>query len=312
MSNNPVISFVMPAYKPQFLKQAIDSIVMQSFQDWELIIVDDCSPYNLNKIVSAYTDTRIRYYKNSQNIGGNNLVMQWNHSIQYATGQWIVLAADDDVYVSDFCLQVNKLTQAHPLVNLIRTRVVIIDEDGNPGWRDRTFPEFIDKYEYLDNWIDNKAFICVGNFAFRRTALMDIGGFIDFPCAFNSDIATPIALSANGVANSEDILFQFRNSNIHLSAHGTHPLERIAAVTQFYEWLSKLDYITRSQKFLHKKCVYDYFNQVIRYSPFSQLFKYLKLCTKASAMEKAVMAARWFKQKYQHFITIAPYRKNNS
>ena len=99
---DPLISFVLPAYKAQFLQQAIDSILQQTYSNIELIIVDDCSPEHLEEIVATYSDNRISYYKNSENIGGRNLVEQWNHCIEYANGDYLVLAADDDLYQPDF------------------------------------------------------------------------------------------------------------------------------------------------------------------------------------------------------------------
>ncbi len=293
----PEISFVLPAYKPQFLKQAIDSIQSQTFNNWELVIIDDCSPYDLVSIVNGYSDSRISYFRNSSNIGGSNLVRQWNHCLEFATGEWVVLAADDDIYAPEFAEHVHNLALAHPNVDLIRSRVHLVVNDFRKEWKDGTFPEIIDKQEYLNNWIDNKAFVCIGNYAFRRTRLIEIGGFVDFPCAFNSDIATPIAMSGNGVANTRDMLFGFRLSDIHLSADGSHPKERIQAITLLYNWLSELDYLTVSLEFLHRKCIFDYYNQVIKFLPFSKLYKHLRLCSEANFMEKTIMLPRWFKHK---------------
>ena len=90
-------SFVLPAYKAAFLREAIDSILAQSYPDFELIIVNDKSPEDLASIVDSYHDERIQYYVNAQNIGGHDLVAQWNHCITYATGKYLILASDDDL-----------------------------------------------------------------------------------------------------------------------------------------------------------------------------------------------------------------------
>src|SRR5690606_26177114 len=96
------ISFVLPAYKARFLKQAIESILNQTYSHFELIIVDDVSPEDLYAIVSCYEDSRIHYYRNKENIGGKSLVSQWNHCMQYAQGDYLVMAADDDIYHPNF------------------------------------------------------------------------------------------------------------------------------------------------------------------------------------------------------------------
>jgi len=62
-------SFVLPAYKATFLKEAIESILAQTYGDFELIIVDDASPEDLGSIVGSFHDSRISYHRNAVNIG---------------------------------------------------------------------------------------------------------------------------------------------------------------------------------------------------------------------------------------------------
>lgn len=97
-----MVSVVLPAYKAIYLESSIRSILQQSFTDFELIIVNDASPEDLKSIVSSFNDTRIRYYENEINIGGKNLVKNWNKCLEYATGEFVVLASDDDIYHPNF------------------------------------------------------------------------------------------------------------------------------------------------------------------------------------------------------------------
>lgn len=301
----------MPAYKAGFLEKAIESILSQSLPDWELIVVDDASPEDLKSIVLKFNDSRIKYFRNTSNIGGEDLVRQWNHSISFANGEWIVLAADDDMYLPDFCCECLKLAELYPDVNIIRSRVLQIDEDGNPFWEDNTFPEYVNKYEYLYDWVTAKAFTCIGNFMFRRSSLEKIGGFLNFPCAFGSDIATPIALSENGVANTSEMLFCFRQSTNHLSADTSRFKEKIAGITKLYKWLISIDYETpnnekdsyfysiKNYRYLQAKCIYDYFNLVIKFVPLKSLPEFLSCCKLASGLDKSKMVLRWIKRKWQ-------------
>lgn len=213
-----------------------------------------------------------------------------------------MLAADDDLYAPTFCEEMARLIDKYSTVDLVRSRVLQIDEDGNPLWDDGITEE----YQYLHDWLVAKVFTCVGNFAFRRSALEEIGGFIDFPCAFGSDIATPIKLSVNGVANTSEMLFSFRQSAIHLSSDTRRFKEKLEAISQLSEWLRRIDYDSpvsaadveayslKNEKFLHAKCVYDYFNLVIRYVPISKL-NYLSLCRLAGSKDKVMMLLRWLK-----------------
>lgn len=303
------ISFILPAWKAAYLEEAISSIVGQTSPDWELVVVDDCSPEPLKEIVDSFNDPRIRYVRNEKNLGGQNLVRQWNHCISFATGDYIVLAADDDLYRPTFCAECIRLANQYPEADLIHSSVEQIDEEGKHLEDDSILPEFTNKYEYLNWWVTGRSFTCIGNFAFKRNALLAMGGFIDFPCAFGSDIATPIALSQNGVANTQQMLFCFRQSTQHLSADSTRFREKLEAVSQLSEWLQSIDYETpdnpvdqtnyqvMTPAYLHQKVVYDYFNLVIQYVPLGKLPEYLKLCRLATRRDKFMMILRWIKRK---------------
>lgn len=308
---SPLFSFVMPAWKGGFIRDAIASIVSQTYPDWELIVVDDCSPDPIQEIVNSFNDSRIRYIRNQENIGGKNLVQQWNHSITFAKGEFIILPGDDDLYRESFCSECLRLLEKYPMVNLIRTSVELIDKEGHHLCNDHILPEFTNKYEYLNWWLTGRFCTCMGNFVFRRFALEEIGGFVDFPCGFGSDVATPILLSQEGVANTSEMLFCFRISSQHLSADKSRYLEKLKAITLLSEWLQALRYeipdtpkdkdfyAIKNVKYLQKKAVYDYFNQVIKFLPLRDL-NYLKHCYLATPFDKVVMILRWVKY---HLIT---------
>ena len=66
-----LVSIIMPSYNTsQFIKETIESVLAQSYSDWELIVVDDCSKDNTDEVISQYlTDKRVRYIKNDINSG---------------------------------------------------------------------------------------------------------------------------------------------------------------------------------------------------------------------------------------------------
>lgn len=98
----PKISVCMPTYNgSDYLRSAIDSVLAQSYSDFELIIVDDMSKDNTVEIVESYCDSRIRFYKNETNQG---LVGNWEQCLANATGDYIhFLFQDDFMYPS--CLE---------------------------------------------------------------------------------------------------------------------------------------------------------------------------------------------------------------
>lgn len=294
----PEFSFIMPAWKALYLHEAIESIVAQTAPEWELVVVDDCSPEDLKSIVGSFGDSRIRYERNPENIGGADLVAQWNHCLSFARGEYVVLAADDDLYAPDFLQECRRLARKYPQADVIRSAVEQIDGRGAHLEDDWILPEFTGAAEYFRLWVSGKAFTCIGNFAFRKSALERLGGFLRFPCAFGSDIATPIELAAGGVAHTSGMLFRFRQSEQHLSADSSRYLEKLEAIGQLSRYLIEKNrtYQAVDEKYLHDKCNYDYFNLVIKYLPISKL-GYLKHCTEATPADKALMLLRYFKTK---------------
>ena len=97
-----LVSIGIPAYKATYLKEAIDSVLNQTYTKFELIIVNDKSPENIEEIISTYNDKRIRYYKNEDNLGKTSIVLNWNKCLSYANGDFFVLLCDDDIMLPNF------------------------------------------------------------------------------------------------------------------------------------------------------------------------------------------------------------------
>jgi glycosyltransferase involved in cell wall biosynthesis len=95
MNATPKVSVLIPTYNyAHFLDETIQSVLDQTFTDFELIIVDNCSTDNTAEVVQKYlADTRVLFYRNETNIG---LVGNWNKCLEYAKGEYIkCLCADD-------------------------------------------------------------------------------------------------------------------------------------------------------------------------------------------------------------------------
>ena len=88
MNNNIKFSVTVPAYQTQFLAECIDSILAQTNKNFELIIVNDALPQDLDSNVSKYDDPRIRYYKNKVGFGDEYFYGNWNKCIVYTTGYY--------------------------------------------------------------------------------------------------------------------------------------------------------------------------------------------------------------------------------
>ena len=173
-------SFILPAWKGRYLREAIRSILGQSYRDFELIVVDDCSPEPLKEIVGEFQDTRVEYYRNEHNIGGKDLVAQWNHCLQYAHGDYVILATDDDLYESGFLEEMTRLIDLYPEVDLLRSRIMQITDDGTILGMDGYYKERETFAEFVYNTMHGMK-SGIPQYVFRRTALVEAGGFVSFP-----------------------------------------------------------------------------------------------------------------------------------
>jgi glycosyltransferase involved in cell wall biosynthesis len=124
----PKVSIIVATYnRAQFLKEAIESVLTQSFENFELIIVDDGSMDKTREMINNFADNRIKYIY-QQNKGRSNAR---NKAISIAKGQYIAFLDSDDLYLPDkLSLQVDYLDN-HPKVGMIYTSALCIEENGN-------------------------------------------------------------------------------------------------------------------------------------------------------------------------------------
>ncbi|HZW68470.1 MAG TPA: glycosyltransferase family 2 protein [Pseudogracilibacillus sp.] len=97
----PLVSVITPAYNAaRFIGEAIESVLQQSYENWEMIIVDDCSTDNTVEIVQAYIekDDRIKLYQLEQNSGSG---VARNRAMDEAQGRFIAFLDSDDLWMAE-------------------------------------------------------------------------------------------------------------------------------------------------------------------------------------------------------------------
>ena len=113
---NPLVSILMPVYNTApYLKEAIDSILSQTFKDFELIVLNDCSPDNADEILDTYNDTRIVRYKGERNMGLSNVL---NAGMDMARGKYIARMDSDDISLPNRLEIQVKYMEEHPDIDL--------------------------------------------------------------------------------------------------------------------------------------------------------------------------------------------------
>ena len=126
-----LISIVMPVYNgSRYLRESIESILNQSFTNWELIMVNDCSTDSSLEIMQEYAerDSRITVYSNKQNM---KLPSSLNIGFQYAKGKYFTWTSDDNLYEKNALWEMYACLEENEEIGLVYCDMWNIDEEGN-------------------------------------------------------------------------------------------------------------------------------------------------------------------------------------
>ena len=127
----PRISVILPIYNSiSFIANAVESILAQTYQDFELILIDDCSTDGTIEILNKFVDTRILLVKNTSNLG---LVGSLNKGLTIASGEYIARMDHDDIAMpSRFDRQI-KFLDKYPEISILGTGYRLLDARGKLG-----------------------------------------------------------------------------------------------------------------------------------------------------------------------------------
>ena len=128
----PLVSIVLPVYNGErFLRASIDSVIAQTYQNWELLILDDCSTDSTPEIAKEYAqkDPRIIYHRNEKNL---RLPGNLNKGFSLAKGAYLTWTSDDNMYRPTALEKLVRALQENPSAHLAFASCRIIDENDIP------------------------------------------------------------------------------------------------------------------------------------------------------------------------------------
>jgi glycosyltransferase involved in cell wall biosynthesis len=225
----PTVSVILPNYNhSQFLKKRIDSILNQSFQDFELIILDDCSTDSSKEIIEAYSSnlkvTNVVY--NLTNSGST--FRQWKKGIQLAKGKYIWFAESDDYAHADFLENLVSILEKHSNAGLIFCNSHIINAedtiiDNTNDWTQQyAATQKEDKITYLNGYDfcrDHLFLLCripnASAVVFKREIVVDNLYWIDENLKNSGDwkLWLNIALHADLIWMNKDLNYFRKHAN---------------------------------------------------------------------------------------------------
>lgn len=169
----PVVSVVMPVYNSEkFLREATESILNQTFKDFEFIIIDDGSTDKSGEIIKSYkaSDGRIRLIEHKQNKG---LVESLNHGLSESRGQYIARMDADDISLPNRLKKQVTFLDSHSSIVVVGSWYQKIDDTGSHGAIVKNFtdPTIIDFHKLFFNPVAHPSVM------FRKKEIESVGGY---------------------------------------------------------------------------------------------------------------------------------------
>ena len=135
----PFVSVCIPTYRDaQFLSQSLGSIVSQTYLNLEILVGDDASPDNTAEVVNAFQDSRIRYLRNSVNLGQFENV---NHLVRQSRGKYIAIYHSDDYYDPEIVRKEVAFLESYPDVGAVFALDRRVDDFGRIIGKMKLMPE---------------------------------------------------------------------------------------------------------------------------------------------------------------------------
>ena len=198
------LSVVMSTYnRAQILLETVNSVLNQSFADFEFIIIDDSSTDNTNELIKNINDNRIRLYKNIENRG---CTFNYHTAQNLANGKYIVHIDDDDISLPDrFKIQYNYMEE-NKNVALSGTFIETFGENARPSWVFYTDSDLIDFSMNIYNPI------CHSSVIYRKSfmELNNINYNMNYICSQDYELYMKILENGGKITNIADTLVKYR------------------------------------------------------------------------------------------------------
>ena len=183
-------SVCLPTFNGErFVAEAIQSILAQTFEDFELVIVDDCSDDRTREIVGSFADPRMVVYQNDRRLGipGN-----WNRCIELARGEYVCVFHQDDLMLPENLARKVPVLDAHPTVGMVHSAVELRTEEPAPPvsdtWLEQSPEDLVsDGRTYFHKLLLRQNCICAPTVVGRRELITRLGGFnegLGFACDY--------------------------------------------------------------------------------------------------------------------------------
>ena len=237
-SQHPTVSVVMPTYNhAAFIGEAIQSVLAQTYGDFELIVVDNYSEDDTESIVRGFNDPRIEYLKFSNN---GVIAASRNAALKQARGEFIAFLDSDDTWTPDKIEIQLKHLEANPNVALVCGSLVTRRNDEPFDTAARSSTAGLAGFSY--NWLLDRSFIFCSSVMVRREVIDDVGLFDEDPEMVSSedwDLWLRIARRHRLVLLARQLgSYRVHGSNVSGGGRKIRPIECVLRKHLAKRWIS--------------------------------------------------------------------------
>lgn len=258
------LAIIIPFYKKKYFRKTLQSLKNQSNRNFSVYIGNDHSPENIDALVTEFLGFfDFKYYKFDTNLGGSNLVAQWDRCIALSEKEeFLIILGDDDVLeenvVEEFYRFIEKTN--YPNINVIRFASQLIDEDGAEISEVYENPEVEKAADSFMRVIKGEGRSSLSEHIFSRKAYKK-HGFKSFPIAFGSDNVAWLEFPEMGniySINSANVLVRISGEHLSSSTDSALALKRKEGIHFFTKYIIEnySTYFTREDKILILKKSY--------------------------------------------------------
>ena len=232
------LAIVVPAWKAQFLAQALESIAAQGDGAFDTWVFDDAGPSEVAAIAARFP--RFRYHRFERNLGGRALVQHWNRCLEHVPARWVWLFADDDVMAPGSVDAVLAAIERQPALAVLQLPVQMVSEDLRTVLWSSQPPAWESAADFLRARLRGERLSCLPDHVFDAHRLRAFGGFVDLPLAWNTDDATWLLLGRDaGIGSAPGALVQWRQSESNISARQDNLWVKLQADLAFMAFLDQ-------------------------------------------------------------------------
>ncbi len=228
-NNMPKVSIVLPSYNGErYIRESIESVINQTFTDWELIIVDDCSSDSTLHIAEEYAgwEERIRVIHNEEN---QKLPEALNIGFRHAAGAYLTWTSDDNMYLSRALEEMSRYLDEHEEVPMVCTGMLFMNENM------QYVKEFM-PYNAVQMRVQDTVGAC---FMYRREVLAEVGEYSkEFFCVEDYEYWIRILIKYGSIGYIPNIFYLYRRQKNSLTIEKAERIRHMNSKLRckYFDW----------------------------------------------------------------------------